>query len=170
VPSMVPGLKRKWTGLLGKNGYKLSFTALLLIALALIITGWRSTVPELLYSLAVPFRHGAMLLVLLAFVLFGASQYPSRIKQFVRHPQLTGVIVWAAAHLLVNGDSRSVVLFGSMAVWASLEIVLINRREGAWVKTPVPGWGRELRGLIISLVIFVLVVLAHPYFTGVAVA
>ena len=75
----------------------------------------------------------------------------------------------AAAHLLVNGDSRSVVLFGSMGVWAILEIGLINRREGTWIKKPVPGWGRELRGLAISLVVFAVVVIAHPYFTGVAI-
>ena len=33
----------------------------------------------------------------------------------MRHPQLTAVIVWAVAHLLVNGDLASIVLFGDHA-------------------------------------------------------
>ena len=36
------------------------------------------------------------------------------------------------AHLLVNGDTPSFVLFGSMAVWALLSMALINR-AGPWV-------------------------------------
>ena len=108
-----------------------------------------------------------MLLVVIAFILMGASNYPTRIKQYIRHPQLTGVIVWAFAHLMLNGDSRSVLLFGGMALWAVLEIVFINRREGEWTKTHVPGWGREVRGLVISLVVVVVVVMLHPYIAGV---
>ena len=84
----------------------------------------------------------------------------------MRHPQLTGVSIWAFAHLLMNGDSRSVALFGTMLVWAMLSIALINRRDGEWVKQPVPGWAREFRGLAISLVIFVVFVAIHPYITG----
>ena len=110
-----------------------------------------------------------MLLILVAFILFGASNYPTRIKQLIRHPQLTGVIVWAFAHLLLNGDSRSVLLFGSLGAWAVLEIIFINKREGEWVKQPPPGWAREIRGLVISLVVFVVVVMLHPYMTGVSI-
>jgi uncharacterized membrane protein len=166
VPSMTQPLKLKIKGKLGENGYKLIFTALILASLALIVFGWRSTIPTTLYVLPLYTRHIAMLLVLIGFILFGASNYPTRIKSFVRHPQLTGVIVWAAAHLVLNGDSRSLVLFGGLGVWALLEIILINRREGDWVKPAAPGWARELRGLAISLVVFVVIVMIHPYIAG----
>jgi uncharacterized membrane protein len=169
IPSLAPAVKQKCIGLLGETGYKLSFTALLLISLALIVFGWRSSVPSFLYQLPGFVRHIGMLLVLIAFILLGAAQYPSRIKNFIRHPQLTGVMVWALAHLLMNGDSRSVLLFGGMGIWATLEIVLINRRDGEWVKKPAPGWGREIKGLVISFVIFAVVVMLHPYMTGVAI-
>jgi uncharacterized membrane protein len=154
---------------LGEKAYKILFTVLMFTSLALMIFGWRSTVPSLLYQLPEFTRHIAMLLVLVAFILFGASNYPTRIKQFIRHPQLTGVVVWALAHLVLNGDSRSVLLFGGMGLWAILEIVFINRREGEWVKQPVPAWAREIRGLAISLVVFVVVVMVHPYMTGVSI-
>ena len=167
IPSLAPTVKQKWIKLLGEAGYKLSFAALMLSAIALIIFGWRSTVPSHLYTLPAFTRHLSMTLVLLAFILFGASNYPTRIKSFIRHPQLTGVLLWATAHLLLNGDSRSLVLFGGMGAWAVLEMIFINRREGEWIKSDPPGWAREIRGLIISLVVFAALVMAHPYITGV---
>lgn len=36
--------------------------------------------------------------------------------RITRHPFLWGVTLWAAGHLLVNGDLPSLILFGSMAV------------------------------------------------------
>jgi len=162
-------LKQTLITQLGEKVYKLLFAVLMFTALALIIFGWRSTVPSYLYQLPGFTRHIAMLLVLFAFILFGASNYPTRIKRFIRHPQLTAVIVWSFAHLMLNGDSRSVLLFGGMGLWAILEIIFINRREGEWVKQPVPGWARELRGLAISLVVFVVVVMLHPYIAGVSI-
>ena len=165
-PSLAVDTRQRLITKLGENTYKGLFVLLMFFALALIIFGWRSTVPSHLYQLPGFTRHLSMLLVLVAFVIFGASNYPSRIKRLIRHPQLTGVIVWAIAHLVLNGDSRSLVLFGGLGLWAILEIILINRREGEWVKQPAPGWVKELRGFIISLVVFGAVVMLHPYMTG----
>ena len=90
------------------------------------------------------------------------------VKRVLRHPQLTGLIVWAIGHLLANGDILSVVLFGGLGVWAVAEIVLINRREGAWVKPePVP-ISAEIRPVLIGLVVFVALFAAHPYLFGVS--
>ena len=41
-----------------------------------------------------------------------------RARSWLRHPMLTGVMVWALAHLLVNGDLASLVLFGGLGLWA----------------------------------------------------
>jgi uncharacterized membrane protein len=51
----------------------------------------------------------------------------------LRHPMLTGVILWAVAHLLVNGDLASVILFGGILVWAVVDMVMINRMQRDWV-------------------------------------
>ena len=82
---------------------------------------------------------------------------------------MTAVAVWAFAHLLLNGDSRSMILFGGMGIWAVLEMVLINRRDGEWVKPEAASWAREIRGLVISIVVMVVVVMLHPYIAGVAI-
>ena len=170
LPSLSMDLKRQLiAAVLGQKGYKAAFTMLIIAALVLIVLGWRSTEPAHIYMLPEAVRQVAMPLMVIAFLLFGAAHYPTRIKQFIRHPQLTGVIVWSIAHLLLNGDSRSVLLFGWLGIWALLEILLINRRQGDWIKSVPPSWGREARGIVISLVIFTALVFVHPYIAGVPV-
>jgi uncharacterized membrane protein len=68
------------------------------------------------------------LLVLIAFYLFAASGARTWLGQKMRHPQLTGVKTWALAHLLVNGDLPSFILFGGLLAWAVVEVILINRQ------------------------------------------
>lgn len=76
------------------------------------------------------------LLVLIAFYLFAAAGMKTRVTAFLRHPQLVGFSLWAVAHLLVNGDLPSFILFGGLLVWALAEMVVINRAS-AW--TPPAG-------------------------------
>ena len=106
--------------------------------------------------------------MLVSVMLFGAANYPTRIKRIVRHPQLTGLGLWSIGHLLSNGDSRSLVLFGGLGFWALVEMLLINRREGAWVKPDAPTLSAEARGFVISVIIFFVFVYLHPYFAGVS--
>ena len=169
LPSKGIVLKEKFVTSLGENGYKGAFTVLILASLAMIVFGWRSITPSHLYALPDIARPISMILMVLAFVLFGAAKQSTRIKQFIRHPQFSSVIVWSIAHLLLNGDSRSVLLFGWLGLWALLEIIAINKREGAWVKPEVPPLANELKLLVISLVIFTVLVFLHPYLAGVAV-
>ena len=51
----------------------------------------------------------------------GALERPDVVKgmlRITRHPFLWGVAVWAAGHLLVNGDRAAIILFGSMLALA----------------------------------------------------
>ena len=170
MPTIAQPQRQALLGKLGENGYKGLFSLLLIAAILMMVFGWRSIEePTYLYTLPLWTRHLGMLLVLVAFILFVASGMPTRIKQIIRHPQLTGVVIWAGAHLLMNGDSRSLVLFGGMGSWALLEIMLINRREGAWVKPALPGIGQEMKILVIGVVVFLAVMFAHPWIAGVAV-
>ena len=166
VPSLAPDLKAAWHKKLGEGGYKGTFSLLLILSFVLMSMGWRSAQPELLYLPAAELRHPAMALVAIAFLLFIVSNRPSRLRLWIRHPQLTGVLLWAVAHLLINGDNRSVVLFGSMAVWSCVEILAINRREGVWIKGDAPGLGTELITLLVTAIVIALVIAIHPYISG----
>ena len=128
VPAVAADFRKRVIDRIGENPYKGLFTLAMVFALYLIISGWRATLPEFLYVPPAWGRHAASLLVLIAFILFSASHGQNNIRRIVRHPQLTSVVVWGIAHLLANGESRSIVLFGGLALWALVEIVLLNRR------------------------------------------
>lgn len=170
IPSLARPMRQSMIDSMGENGYKGVFTLLMFAALALIIFGWRSIdQPAYLYHLPAWSRHLGMLLMLAAFFLFASSGQATRINRIVRHPQLTGVAVWAAAHLMMNGDSRSLVLFGGLGIWAILEMVFINRREGEWIKKEAEGWGKELTVAAIGIAVCIAIVFAHPWLSGVAI-
>ncbi len=165
-PALAPGIKASAITRLGAGAYRGLFSLLIAASVALIILGWRTAQPELLYLPPAGLKHPAMTLVVLAFFLMVISGRPSRLRQWVRHPQLTGVIVWAVAHLLLNGDNRSLVLFGGLGLWAAIEIVAINRREGSWERSAIPPWSAEIVNLLITFAVVALVIILHPYFSG----
>lgn len=105
------------------------------------------------------------LLMLFAFYLFAASGKGTRVTRAIRHPQLTAVVVWAAAHLLVNGDVPSFVLFGGLAAWAIAEMIVINRAEGPRGAYHAPPIKSEIIAVVATLVVTVVVMLIH-YWLG----
>lgn len=168
IPSLGLSLKAGLIQKIGVNGYKGVFSVLMIVAITLIVIGWGATDPVSLYDSPSWAGSTTALLMLNAFVLFVAAYHPSRLKRIIRHPQLNGVILWSIAHLISNGDSRSLILFGGLGLWALIEIRMINAREGAWVKPNAPSMLVEIRGLAIGLVVFVAALFLHPYFAGVA--
>ena len=167
VPAIARPLRQTMIDRVGEKAYRGLFSLSMLLTLSMIVFGWRSTHDVYLYQLPVWTRQAGALLMIVAFILFGAAQYPTAIKRIVRHPMLTAVVVWSVSHLLTNGSTRAMVLFGGMGIWALLEIILINRREGAWRKPESPGIAREIRGIVISLLIFCVAFYLHKYYAGV---
>jgi uncharacterized membrane protein len=153
---------------LGKQRYKGLFSLGIVGGIALMVIGWRSSVPSALYA---PPDWGATVanpLIFVALVFFVASGVPTNLKRLIRHPQLTGVVTWAGAHLLANGDSRSLALFGGIGLWAVVEMGLLNRRDGAWQRPEPLPLAAELKPLIGAALAFAILFLVHPYITGVS--
>ncbi|MFT4519045.1 MAG: putative membrane protein [Halioglobus sp.] len=169
VPALVPALKNSWYERLGEGGYKGTFSVLLLASFALIIIGWRSAEPSFVYQPPAALQHFALVLMACGFLIMAASSVNSRLRQIFRHPQLMGVAVWGLSHLLLNGDSRSVLLFSSMALWAVVEMFAISKRDGAWNKDDIPSWGAEFKTVILASITVAAFVFAHPWLSGVAV-
>jgi len=168
-PSVAPNKKELITNRLGNNAYQGIFALLILIGLGLIIYGWRNTVPSDIYNPVYAIRHPAMLLVVCGFILMAAANFPtSRINRFIRHPQLSGVLLWAIAHLLMNGDSRSVTVFSALAIWCVVSIFTINRRDGKWIKPEKTSeWGQEVLILFGAIIVSAIVVFLHEYLSGI---
>lgn len=132
--------------------------------LALMIVGYRAAAAgDPLYVLPVWAWHLNNTLMLVALFLMGVGQAPGVVRTRLRHPMLTGVVVWAAAHLLVNGDIPSLVLFGGLGLWALVEMVAINRTEGPW-QPPAPGRAvRDLGVLAVAAVLYAVIVFIHGW-------
>ena len=79
-----------------------------------------------------------------------------------------GTLLWAVSHLLTNGDSRSLSLFGAMAVWAVFEIVMINRREVHWTGSSTASGRFDFIAIVIGTVVFAIVGHFHEALFGVA--
>jgi len=121
----------------------------------------------------------------------GALDRPDVVRGMLRvsrHPFLWGVAVWAAGHLLVKGDTASIVLFASMLVLALFGTASIDakRRRALGAKwdafaaqtSSVPflaivqgrqrlslgeiGWWR----IALAVAVWALLAWAHPYLFG----
>lgn len=167
LPAASPGTRDNLAGKLGDNAYRGLFSAVILASLVLIVFGWKAATPAGVY--APPVSGGPLIsaLVFFAFVLFVASRARTNYRRFVRHPQMTSVILWSVAHLLVNGDSRSVVLFGVLGIWAVVEIVLCNRRDGEWQKPDVVPISADMIVAAIAGVAFAIFFYLHRALFGV---
>ncbi len=107
--------------------------------------------------------HVNNLLMLFAVYLYAASGMKTRITRVIRHPQLTAVKTWAVAHLLVNGDLASVILFGGLLVWAVVEVVLINKAEPRPALNPPAPMGKEIGAFVGAVVVLVGIMLVHNW-------
>jgi uncharacterized membrane protein len=128
-------------------------TVAVLAGVVLMVIGYRgNTAPDLWYPPAF-LTHVNNLLMLLAVYLYAASGMKTRITRVIRHPQLTAVKAWAVAHLLVNGDAASVILFGCLLAWAVVEVILINRAEPRPALNPPAPMGREIGAVVGAVVV-----------------
>ncbi len=136
--------------------------ALLLVgSIILMVLGYRTADDLHVYTPIAGIGHLNNLLMFLAVMLFGMGSSKGKMRAWFRHPMLMGMITWATAHLLVNGDVASVILFGGLGLWAVLQMVLINRAVPDWTK-PEPGpIARDIRLIVISAVLFALIASVH---------
>ncbi len=93
------------------------------------------------------------LLMLGSVYLFAAAGMKTAIARKLRHPMLLGVVLWALAHLLVNGDMPSFVLFGGIGLWALVSMQLINRAE-TWTPPPAKPAKFEAMALVGSVLFY----------------
>ncbi|WP_292289319.1 NnrU family protein [Marivita sp.] len=147
---------------MGDTG-KLIVTVALVISLGLMIWGYRGAEFIPVWYPPSFMVHINNLLMLIALFVFGMSATTGRLRGKMRHPQLTAVKIWAVAHLLVNGDLASIILFGGLLAWAVLEVIIINRAEPVWDR-PQPGEAKkDVLLVVITLVSFVVISAIHAW-------
>lgn len=161
VPTLAIGFKQSLIERMGPVPYKVLFALLIFASLGLIIVGWNSVEPVNLYDPPEWGVHANNVLMIISIFLLVSADRKSMARRVLRHPMLTGLAVWGIAHLLANGDQRSVIVFGALTIWAVAEINLISARDGAWVKPDAPGLKSEFIGLIITAVVIGVIIFLH---------
>jgi uncharacterized membrane protein len=114
-------------------------------------------------------RHIAVALMWPASICVVAAYVRGDIKRWLKHPMLVGVKLWAAAHLIANGDLGSIVLFGSVLAWAVFDrITLKHRRDAGAPPFPIGGRRNDVIAIVVgSLLYLALGLWFHPYVVGV---
>jgi uncharacterized membrane protein len=120
---------------LGRGPYMALYSVLTLGGFVAMVWGYALIKPWILLGDAPGFmRHIVMALMLPAIVLIVAAYVPTGfIKKAVKHPMLLAVKIWAFAHLLVNWDVGSLLLFGSFLAFGVIDRIAVKKRgdEGA---------------------------------------
>lgn len=129
---LAPGFRERMVARIGLLPWKGTYSAVSIIGFVLIVIGFGAAraQPQLLYMPPLFLRHLNALFTLLAFVLIVAAYVPrNHLKQWIGHPMLLGVKLWAFGHLLATGYLHDVVLFGAFLVWAIADFAVSRRRD-----------------------------------------
>ena len=112
------------------------YALLAAVGLWLVVTGFSVARghASTLYIPTAPMQAASLVLMLLVFPSLWASYLPGRIQTTLRHPLLVATQAWALAHLLANGSSADVLLFGALLAWAFAEQVSLQQRP----RRPLP--------------------------------
>ena len=158
----------------GEGGYKIGYALASVAGLALIVWGfahYRATGWIDVWYPPKALKHVTVALMLPAVILVVAAYIRGRIYTAVKHPMLAGVKLWAAAHLIVNGDLGGIILFGSFLAWAVFDRISLKRRSDAGSPPiPVGGVGNDLIAVAVGIVAYLALGFAfHPVVIGVPV-
>ena len=134
-----------------------------LAGIVLMVIGYRAAPVIEVWTPPAFLTHLNNLLMVIAVFLLGIGQMRGVVRTKLRHPMLGAVKVWALAHLLVNGDLASIVLFGGLLAWAVISLILINKAEPVWVRPEVGPLRNDLIFAGISVLIFGVITYVHTW-------
>src|SRR5882762_8491507 len=159
-------------GRIGEWPYKGLFALLSIVGLALIVWGFAdyraAGGDQTMMGPAGWTRHLTVALMWPATICVTAAYIQGDIKRLLKHPMLVGIKLWAAAHLIANGDLGAIILFGSVLAWAVYDRITLKRRSDPGAP-PIPIGGRT--NDIIAVVVGTILYLAlgfvfHPLVIG----
>ena len=141
---------------LGPRAWRGAFALLSILGFVLIVYGYglsrRYPVPIWLP----PFwmAHVTALLTAIAFIMIVAAYVPgNHFKRALGQPFVSGVALWAFAHLLANGTLNDIILFAVFLVWGLFELRGENRRDReAGVVYPPGQVSRDAIVVVVGLV------------------
>lgn len=154
---VMPGV-REPMGDKGKGVVALALVA----SVVLMVIGFRAAPVEDVLWIAPSFaKHINNLIILFAIFLMSPAPRKGKLFNNMRHPMLMGFAFWAAAHLWVNGDMPSLILFGGLLIWALVEMQVINKAEGPWEPTETGAYAKDGMFFVASIVLMGVIGFIH---------
>ncbi len=155
---------------MGEGPWKGAYSVVSIIALVVMIWGYSIARQDFTLVYFPPTWGVPLALILMALSFISLMVFNLRagaLKPILKHPMLLSIKLWAVAHLFVNGDLASVLLFGSFLVWAILNRISVKRRND-----PIPEKGpvtNDIIAVVTGLALWALFIWgAHEWLFGVA--
>lgn len=131
VRSFAPGLRAVMIKRSGTGTWRAIHGIASIVGLGLITIGFdqaRATT-GMLYTPPVFMAHIALALMLIASICLVAAFLPAgKIRVATKHPAILAIKIWALAHLIANGETASVLLFGAFLAWGVILRISMKRR------------------------------------------
>ncbi len=140
-PLRAPLVKR-----LGAGGFALAYSIVAFATLGWAVSLWRAIPADRIWQ-APPFAYAlALVAMLFAAILFvgsvtapnpalmgnaAASGGPRGVQRITRHPMMWSFAIWAAVHITVSGDGRTIVLASGILVLALYGASMQDRKKRA---------------------------------------
>jgi uncharacterized membrane protein len=166
--SSFPDLRQRLVNKLGEGPYKGTFAGIALVGLVLIIIGKARADIVPLWEAPGWGRPAALVIMPVAFILLAGAYLPNNMKRFTSQPMLWGVVIWAVAHLLANGDLASLVLFGGLGAFA-VAMMWSEYTHKAVPSTERQPLSKDLITVAAGLLTYCIFLVVHPYLFGAAV-
>lgn len=148
---------------LGDNNGKMVASGLTVLAIVLMVVGYKSSDVVQIWNPPAFLKHINNLLMLVALFLLIIGYSRGVVRTKIRHPMLLSVKVWALAHLLVNGDLASVILFGGMMAWAVVDLILINKAQRDWTPPAAGPVYMDAVFLVVAVVVMGVIGMIHAH-------
>ena len=167
VPS-IPSLHSSLQARVGRNRYRGLFSLVSLVGFVLLVVGMGRAPFVPVWDPPPWADRVAVWIMPVALVLLVAAFMPTNLKRVTRHPMLWGVTIWAAVHLLSNGDLASLILFGSFGAFSLFDMWSANRRGAELSSQALPYW-RDLLVVVVGGIVYVAFLYSHAWLFGVPV-
>ena len=138
-------LRDRLTAAIGERGYMVAFSLASIAAIVWLIAAYNAAEYRPTWGQLEWWKPFQLVLMLPAFLLVVvglttpnptavaqqalADQPPQGIVRITRHPFLIGTFIWAAVHLVGNGDVASLLFFASLAIVATAGTVSIDAKR-----------------------------------------
>ncbi len=174
VKSFAPGVRAAVMARGGKGLWMAIHGGSALIGLCLIAYGFDASraTSGLLYNPPKFLTHIALTLLLIATICLVAAYLPAgKIRTATKHPAVLAIKIWALSHLLCNGETNSVLLFGTFLAWGVILRISMKRRfrAGEITYPPFVSYRYDLIAIVLGLAVYgVIVWKLHELVIGVA--